>query len=265
MFRTAIARKPGRNARLGLTTAQLGEPDPGLMRAQHDAYLRALTACGVSVTVLEADEQYPDGCFVEDVAVVTSECIVVTRSGAPSRRGESAAIEPLLSAHGRLERIVAPGQMDGGDVIVAGKRVLVGISKRTNREGARQLEAILSPYGMDVRPVPVDGGLHLKSDVNYLGNDRLIMTTAYTFRDELADFARIVVPSGEEYAANSLPCGDRVLVPEGFAQTRNRLEQTGFSVLALDMSEFRKMDGGLTCLSIRLESDHGRADSDRAP
>jgi len=255
VFRTAIARKPGANAHLGLTTAHLGGPDLGRMRAQHDAYVHALTSCGVSVTVLEADEQYPDGCFVEDVAIVTPECIVITRSGAPSRRGESAAVEPLLSGHGRLERIEAPGHMDGGDVIVAGNRVLVGISKRTNREGVRQLDAILSAHGMHVRPVPVDGGLHLKSDVNYLENDCLIMTAAYASRDEIADFARIVVPAGEEYAANSLRCGDRVLVPDGFPRTRARLEQAGFPVAPLDMSEFRKMDGGLTCLSIRLESE----------
>jgi dimethylargininase len=255
MFRTAIARKPGANARLGLTTAHLGEPDLGLMLVQHEAYVHALTTCGVSVTVLEADERYPDGCFVEDAAVVTPECVVITRSGAPSRRGEGTAIEPLLSGHGRLERIEPPGCMDGGDVIVAGHRVLVGISKRTNREGARQLDAILTVHGMQVRPVPVDNGLHLKSDVNYLGNDRLVVTAAYASRDEIADFARFVVPSGEEYAANSLRCGDRVLVPDGYPRTRDRLEQAGFPVVALDVSEFRKMDGGLTCLSIRLESE----------
>jgi len=252
MFRRAIARKPGASAHRGLTTAGLGAPDIALMQDQHEAYVRALESLGVAVTLLEADERYPDGCFVEDVAVVTPDCIVITRPGAPSRRGEGAAIEPLLAAERPIARIEAPGSVEGGDVIVAGERVLVGLSERTNADGASQLETILSAHGYQVQPVPVAHGLHLKTDVNWLGGDRLLVTRGYTSRDELAGFAPLVVPEGEEYAANSLCRGDRVLVPDGFPGTRALLERAGFTVVALDASEFRKLDGGLTCLSLRL-------------
>ncbi|MDH3442009.1 MAG: hypothetical protein OEM63_14715, partial [Gammaproteobacteria bacterium] len=111
---------------------------------------------------------------------------------------------------------------------------------------------ILSGHGMRVQLVPVTDSLHLKSDVNYLGDDRLLVTRAYDSRDELAGFVRIAVPAAEGYAANSLVCGTSVLAPDGYPRTRERLEQAGFTVIALDMSEFRKMDGGLTCLSLRL-------------
>lgn len=252
MFGHAIARRPGDNAGAGLTTAGLGKPDTVLMRAQHDAYVHALESAGVGVTLLEADERFPDGCFVEDVAVVTPACAVITRPGAPSRRGEEIGVEPLLAAHREVARIEAPGCVDGGDVIVAGERVLIGISSRSNRDGAAQLTEILAARGFECRTVPVAGGLHLKSNVNHLGGERLLATRDCAARAELADFEHLVVPHAEEYAANSLCLDERVLVPDGFPRTRELLERNGFSVIALDVSEFRKLDGGLTCLSIRF-------------
>lgn len=253
MFRHAIARRPGDNAGAGLTTAGLGEPDVARMHAQHDAYVRALESAGVVVTLLDADERFPDGCFVEDVAVVTPACAVVTRPGAPPRRGEEIGIEPLLAAHREVARIEAPGCVDGGDVVVAGERVLIGLSSRTNRDGAAQLTKILAARGFECRTVPVAGGLHLKSSVNHLGGQRLLASRDFAARDELAGFERLVVPHAEEYAANSLYLDDEhVLVPDGFPRTRELLERSGFGIIALDASEFRKMDGGLTCLSIRL-------------
>jgi dimethylargininase len=222
------------------------------MLAQHDAYLHALTSLGVSITLAEADPRFPDGYFVEDAAVVTDDCAVMTRSGARSRRGEGEALEPLLAAERELFRIEAPGTVDGGDVIVADDRVLVGLSARTNGEGAAQLAAILGPRGMHIETVPVAGGLHLKSDVNHLGGDRLIVTSAYANRHELAGFERLVVPPGEEYAANCICLGRHAIVAAGYARTHELLERAGFRTLALEVGEFRKMDGGLTCLSIRL-------------
>jgi dimethylargininase len=252
MFRRAVCRKPGTSVHEGLTTANLGRPDFGLMLEQHAAYVRALESLGVEVTVLEADEHYPDSCFVEDVAVVTPACIVMTRSGAPSRRGEGASIEPLLASYGDVVRIEAPGCVDGGDIVVADDRVLIGLSERTNEEGADQLAAILSAQGMSSCSVPVTGALHLKTDINYLGDGRLIVTADYATRDELAEFTHLVVPDGEDYAANCLRHGDCVLMPAGFPGTRELLERAGFSLIELGMSEFQKMDGGLTCLSLRF-------------
>ena len=252
MFSRAIVRKPGANACQGITTATLGAADPVLMRTQHDAYVRALESFGVSITLLEADERFPDGCFVEDTAVVTPASAVLTRPGAPSRRGEEIEIEPLLAGHREVRRITAPGCVDGGDIVVTGDRVLIGLSARTNRDGAAQLARILEADGMICRTVPVAGGLHLKSHVNHMGGDRLLVSRAYAARDELAEFEHIVLPDGEEYAGNSLHIDARVLVPAGFPLTCELLERNGFSPVPLDVSEFRKMDGGLTCLSIRI-------------
>ena len=257
MFSRAFLRKPGANVHDGLTTAGLGYPDFGMMLRQHAEYRRVLEAFGVVTTVLDADLRYPDGCFIEDTAVIADGLAVITHPGAPSRRGEVDAVADLFACRTETARIEPPGTVDGGDVIVAGKRVLIGVSQRTNANGAEQLAALLRPRGFDVRLVPVivfaelPVGLHLKSDVCPIG-DRLLATRAYADRSELADFARIVVPDGEEYAANCLDLGSRLLIAEGFPRTRDRLERAGFDVEALDVSEFRKMDGALTCLSLRF-------------
>ena len=221
------------------------------MLAQHAACVRALTAAGAEVTVLEADTRFPDGCFVEDTAVVAGEFAVITRPGAPSRRGEEDAIEPLLAADCEIARIEAPGTVDGGDVIIAGRRVLIGLSARTNADGARQLSALLANRGIRAATVAVTGSLHLKSDVSWIG-DRLLLTRAYAGRAELAGFNRLIVPEGEEYAANCVDTGERLLIAAGFPRTREVLELAGFGVTAIDVGEFRIMDGGLSCLSIRL-------------
>ena len=241
----------------GLTTANLGAPDLALMLRQHAAYRQALESSGVVTTLLDADLRFPDGCFVEDTAVVAGGLAVIARPGAPSRLGEIDAIAELMSCRTELARIEAPGTLDGGDVLVTGTDVLVGLSARTNAEGIEQLSALLTPRGFRLRAVPVIGlldfpvGLHLKSDVTAVG-DRLLVTRAYAGRPELAGFAQIVVPDGEEYAANCLDLGNRVLVADGFPRTRELLEREGFEVQALDVSEFRKLDGGLSCLSLRF-------------
>ncbi len=268
MFSRAYLRTPGANVHEGLTTADLGPPDLESMLRQHAAYRRALESSGVVTTLLEPDLRFPDGCFVEDTAVVAGGLAVITRPGALSRRGEVDAIAELMSCRTELARIEAPGTLDGGDVLVTGNDVLVGLSSRTNRAGIEQLAALLTPRGFRVRAVPVraasaassgaraapsgpPAGLHLKSDVTAVG-DRLLVTRAYAGRSELADVAQIVVPAGEEYAANCLDLGDRVLVAEGFPRTRELLEREGCAVTALDVSEFRKLDGGLSCLSLRF-------------
>ena len=248
----AIARKPTRNAGDGLTSADLGAPDFERMCAQHARYVRILESLGVEVTVLDGDQKYPDGCFVEDTAVVAPDVAVLARPGAPSRRGEVEAVEPLLAAHRGIERIAAPGTVDGGDVLVLGERVLIGISTRTNEEGAGQLREILEPRGRRCIVIPAGEGLHLKSSVNALGGERLIVTQAFSRCAALDEFERIVVPAGESYAGNTLWLNERAIVPAGFPATRSLIESLGVEIIEADVSEFRKMDGGLTCLSIRL-------------
>lgn len=248
----AIARLPASNAAQGLTTAALGAPDMALMLAQHGEYVRMLEALGIEVTVLEPDERYPDSCFVEDTAVVTSAVAVVTRPGAPSRRGEEAAIEPLLAKHRAIARIEAPGTVDGGDVLVLGERALIGLSARTNADGAEQLAGILGDHGMRCTTLEVGGGLHLKSSINALGEYRLLVTPEFSEHPELGTFERVVVPCVETYAGNSLWVNDHAIVPAGFPATRALIERLGTTTIEADVSEFRKMDGGLTCLSIRF-------------
>ena len=268
MFSRAFLRTPGANVHEGLTTADLGPPDLDSMLRQHAAYRQALESAGVVTTLLDADLRYPDGCFVEDTAVVAGGLAVIARPGAPSRQGEVDAIAELMACRTELARIEAPGTLDGGDVLVTGTDVLVGLSSRTNKAGIEQLAALLVPRGFRVRAVPVrtppvipsgaraavsgpPAGLHLKSDVTAVG-DRLLVTRAYAGRGELADFGQIVVPDGEEYAANALDLGNRVLVAAGFPRTRELLAREGFEVQTLEVSEFRKLDGGLSCLSLRF-------------
>jgi dimethylargininase len=233
MFSRAFLRTPGANVHEGLTTADLGPPDLALMLRQHAAYRQALESSGVVTTQLDADLRYPDGCFVEDTAVVAGGLAVIARPGAPSRRGEIDDVARLMACRTEVARILEPGTLDGGDVLVTGNEVLVGLSSRTNASGIEQLAALLVPRGFRVRAIPVRAapnaaavpvtvGLHLKSDVTAVG-DRLLVTRAYAGRSELAGFAQVVVPDGEEYAANCLDLGNRVLVAEGFPRTRSCL------------------------------------------
>ncbi len=252
IFTHAIARLPSANAGDGLTTAGLGAPDTERMLAQHRDYVRILGSLGLQVTVLDADENFPDGCFVEDTAVVTPGVAVITRPGAPSRRGEEVAIEPLLAAHRPVARIVAPGSVDGGDVLVIGERLLIGLSGRTNEEGARQLTEIYESRGMRCITLAAGDGLHLKSSVNALGGERLLVTQEFSECPELSQFERIVVPADESFAGNSLWVNGRVLVSACFRATRELIIGLGIETIETRVSEFRKMDGGLTCLSIRL-------------
>jgi len=248
----AITRRPTRNAGEGLTGADLGAPEIERMRAQHASYVRIFESLGIQVTVLEGDEAYPDGCFVEDTAIVTPDVAVITRLGAPSRRGETDTIEPLLRAHRPVERIVGPGTVDGGDVLVTHARALIGLSARTNEEGAGQLGEILNARGIPCATLSAGQGLHLKSSVNTLGGDRLLVTREFSQSDALADFERVVVPADEPYAGNTLWLNERAIVPAGFPKTRALLEALDIEIIEADVSEFRKMDGGLTCLSLRL-------------
>lgn len=249
---TAIARRPSPNFADGLTTAELGAPDYELMCRQHRDYTATLEKLGLTVSVLEPLPGFPDGHFVEDVAVVTPALAVITRPGAPSRRGETAAMMPVLNGYKPLACIEAPGLLEGGDVAVAGQHIFIGLSERTNEAGAEQLGRLLEPQGYSWSLVPVGEGLHLKSSVNYLGEGILLLTADFAGRPDFSAYRQIVVETAERYAANSLLVNDTILMPKGFPRLRKKLDQLGRSIIELDMSESEKMDGGLTCLSIRF-------------
>jgi dimethylargininase len=248
MYTKAIVRRPGRNFANGITTSILGKPDISKALEQHAAYCDALVRCGVELTLLEADERYPDGCFVEDTAVVNSKVAVISRPGAATRRGEEEEIARLLSGYGITESVTPPGTLEGGDVLRAETHYFIGLSERTNKEGASQLSAILSKHGFTSSVIQVDAGLHLKSDIAYLGKGNFISTPAFS---KIAHPANtIVLDNDEYYAANCLPVNDFLLIPKGFPKSKEKITDLGYSIIELEMSEFRKMDGGLTCLSL---------------
>lgn len=253
MFANAIVRGVPATISGGITTAELGEPDAEKASEQHQRYVSALEACGLDVTVLDADERYPDSVFVEDTAVVTDRCAVVTNPGATQRRGEVPEVEKALARHyGNVERITPPGTLDGGDVLQVGDHFYVGLTQRTNREGAEQLSAILRRHGFGVSLVGLRRFLHLKTGVAYLGGDDLVVAGELVGRDEFGRFDEIVVPPEEEYAANCIRVNDRVLVAAGYDTTGRSIANRGYDIIELEMSEFRKVDGGLSCLSLRL-------------
>jgi dimethylargininase len=254
MFTEAIVRIPARNFAEGLTTIRLGVPRFELVLTQHAEYCAALRGCGLNVTTLEADLDHPDSTFVEDTAVVTARSAILTRPGARSREQEVAAMRPVLQGFfPALMEIETPGTLDGGDICEAGEHFFLGVSQRTNEEGAQQLAAHLASAGFTSEVVDVRGIqsiLHLKSGVSYIGDNTLVLI------EEMAGifpgYERIVAAREESYAANCVQVNDRVLVAAGYPRLIGELRERGFFPLELDMSEFQKMDGGLSCLSLRF-------------
>lgn len=253
MFKQAIVRKPCPEMIHGLTAASLGQP--GYLKAldQHSNYVKALESCGLKVRVLEADPNYPDSTFVEDVALCTSDFAVSTNPGAPSRNGEKVEMRSILQFYFRqVDSIEAPGTLDAGDVMMVGRHFYIGISDRTNHEGAEQLIGILEKYQRSGEKVPLGDMLHLKSGVSYLEQNTLLVSGEFIPHPSFRDFHRIEVDPEEAYAANSLWINQRVLVPEDFPLTREKIERAGYDTLVVDVSEFQKLDGGLSCLSLRF-------------
>jgi dimethylargininase len=253
MFAEAIVRAVPETIDAGITSADLGKPDYERAREQHDRYVGALKRCGLEVTVLDADARYPDSVFIEDTAVVTDRCAIVANPGAERRRGEVHAVEETLSGlYENVERIDTPGTLDGGDVLQVGDHFYVGLTQRTNREGAGQLAEILRRYGFGVSFVGLRRFLHLKTGVAYLGDRDLLVAGELAAADEFEGFDRIFVSPEEEYCANCIRVNDHVLVPAGYEGTRDEIVDRGYEVIGLEMSEFWKVDGGLSCLSLRL-------------
>jgi len=256
MFSRAIVRPPSENFADGLTSARLGVPIFESALVQHRAYCQALALCGLTLIELEPDPRYPDSTFVEDTAIVTENLGVITNPGAESRKGEVFSMaETLAQYYDQLDRIRPPGTLDGGDVCQIDRHFLIGISDRTNEEGAGQLSAFLGAAGftsshVDIRGIDVL--LHLKSGITYLGDGRLLVADSLTGRPEFDGYEIVGVPAGEEYAANCIRVNDHVLFAKGFPKLKATLNDLGYKLIELDMSEFEKMDGGLSCLSLRF-------------
>lgn len=256
MLQRAIVRSPSTNFATGLTTVELGRPDYGRAVEQHEAYCAALRECGLTRTQLKPDERYPDSAFVEDTAVLTERCAILANPGAPERAGEVDEIAHVLTDfYSEHNSIRSPGTLDGGDVCEAGTHFFIGVSQRTNESGAEQLRALLGSFGymaclIDIRGVK--NILHLKSGLAYLGDNRVVVIDALAHHEMFRDYELIRVSAGEEYAANCIRVNDRVLVAAGHPEFEKTVKGLGYETIALDMSEFQKMDGGLSCLSLRF-------------
>lgn len=222
---------------------------------QHTAYEELLSELGLRLVRLAAEPELPDAVFVEDPAVVVDEVAVISRMGAASRRPEAKSLAEALSRYRRLAYLIEPATLDGGDVMRIGRTVYVGVSARTNREGIQQITTLLNPHGYEVKPVEVRGCLHLKSGCSYVGNDTVLVNRDWIDSRTLQAVELIDVPKTEPAAANALPVNDVVILPLSFPKTRALLEQRGFQVRSLDLSELQKAEAGVTCTSLIFEDN----------
>jgi dimethylargininase len=252
----AFVRPPGDSFARAISSQNV-PIDVALAQAQHAEYCEALAAAGVTVETLPADERYPDGCFMQDPAVVIRGRAIIGRMAAPSRQGEEDAVAAALSGRFRLARVVPPGTLEGGDVLVLPQgRIVVGRTGRTNQAGIAQLVVALAAGEeplMPVYSVPVDDHLHLLSAITFAGRNTLIAVEAYARHPLFAGLDVIVAPPEEAYAVNALGIGENVIMPACYPRVSAALQARGFTVLPVPVSEFAKADGGVTCLSLVWE------------
>ncbi len=255
-FEHVIVKTPCKAICNGITSApELGQPIYEKALQQHEAYIQALKSCGVQVKVLDSCERFPDSCFVEDAAVITRKCAIVTNPGALSRNREAEMMIPTIKEYfpeNKIAYIVDPGTLDGGDVMMVGDHFYVGRSARTNEEGIRQFIQILEQYGLSGSEVTLEEVLHLKTGVNYIENQKMLVSGEFVDKPEFEEFEKIIIPEDEAYAANCIWVNDKVIVPKGYPKVTQLVEDAGYEVVLVDTSEFRKIDGGLSCLSLRF-------------
>lgn len=253
MFKNAIVRKPCKAMIDGISDADLGMPDFEKACLQHDDYIEALKECGLKVTILEAVEEYPDSCFVEDAALMTPYCGILTNPGAKSRRGEVELIaHSVRSFYDNVEEIKSPGFVEAGDIMMVGDHYYIGLSARTNQQGADQLIAILEKYGMTGAVVTMSEVLHLKTGLGYLEDNNLVACGEFLAKPEFQKYNIIEIDPSDSYSANSVWINGTVLVPKGYGATMTLIKEAGYKVREVDVSEYRKLDGGLSCLSLRF-------------
>jgi dimethylargininase len=224
--------------------------DVALARRQHEHYAAALSRAGLELVQLPHDDAFPDGCFVEDCAFVADGTALITRPGAPSRRGEVDSVRAALERVLRIEITTEPATVDGGDCMRVGNRIFVGRSQRTNDAGIARVREVFGPLGFDVIAVPLHDVLHLKCVCSPLDGDTILLADGTIPREAFGDVRVVSVPAHEECAANAVAIGRTVLVAAGHPATERLVAEQGFEVIAVDTSEIRKADGALTCLSV---------------
>jgi len=252
-FTRAITRLPAPSIVHGLRAEDIGDPDYRQMLRDHAHYVATLQLAGAEVTELDALEDYPDSVFVEDVALCLPEGAILMRPGAPSRAGEVAHMAPVLrDLYDRVLSIDGPGFIEGGDILTTAREILVGRSERTDSAGIAELSAIVARWGYRLREVLTPPGvLHFKTDCSLLDADTILATPRLDASGCFADYRVIHTAAGEEAAANSIRYNNLVLMPAGFPRTQERLLQAGYQVREINNSECAKLDGGMSCLSLR--------------
>ena len=223
--------------------------------AQHEKYRHCLAELGVEIISSPAEPELPDAVFVEDAAVIVDELAIITNMGVPTRRREAISLAGTLSHYRQLKSVVEPATLDGGDVLRIGRSVFVGLSQRTNMAGAAQLADILRPYNYEVQPIAVSGCLHLKSACSYIGDNTILVNRSWIESERLSGFKLLDVPEEEPAAANALLLMDIVIIPASFPNTRTLLEQRGFDIRTVDVSELQKAEAGVTCCSLIFDSE----------
>lgn len=257
-FKNIIARRPSHSIINGITmNPQLGKVDYNNCIKQHDDYLKILNEIGLDVYVIPADERFPDSVFIEDAAVLTDKFALITNPGAQSRNGEKTEIAAHVAqfySPQHIHYIQSPGTLDGGDVMMVDNDFYVGLTERTNKEAIDQMKKIFNSYGYNVIIVEVKEGLHLKSSVSYLEHNNLLITSDLANNPLFAKFNKILVPDDEKYCANSIWINDTVIVPLGYPKTLDLIKKLNiYNVVLCDTSEIRKLDGGLSCTSLRFK------------
>ena len=228
--------------------------DLSLARQQHEAYEVLLATLGARIVSLPAEPDLPDSMFVEDPAIVLDEIAIILPMGTESRRGEGTSLGKELSKHRKLAHVVLPGTLEGGDVLCMGRKLFVGLTKRSNAQGIRQLAEIVKPHGYEVVSVPVIGCLHLKSAVTCIAENTLLANRAWFDTTPFTGCDWIDVDPSEPHAANALALGGTLILPASFPRTRGRIGSLDFRVTTLDISELQKAEAGLTCSSLLFES-----------
>ena len=252
-FRNAIVRKPCKNMVNGLTSANLGKPDFKLACEQHQKYIEALKLCGLEVDILEANENYPDSTFIEDIALLTPHCAIITNPGAPSRKEEAKdIIKTIEKYYTRIEFIREPGTIEAGDIMMVGDHYYIGLSERTNEAGANQMISILEKHEMTGSTIRLKKLLHLKTGIAYLENNNMLVCGELISHPEFQQFNKIIIPENESYAANCIWVNGSVVMPSGYPQAKKIITSYGYKTIDVDLSEFQKLDGGASCLSLRF-------------
>ncbi len=253
-FTHAIARLPAASITAGLRAVDTGAPDLETFLKHHDDYVSALRSTGAEVVVLDALHDYPDSVFVEDAALCLQEGAIVMRPGAPTRLGEAALMRPTLERfYDEVLEVAAPATIEGGDILVCEREILVGTSARTNAQCIAGLGRLVDRWGYKVRKVETpEGVLHFKTDCSLLDAETILATRRLSVSGCFDGYRVIHVADGEEAAANTIRFNNLVLMPAGFPATRDMLVDAGYDVREIGNSEAAKLDGGMSCLSLRF-------------